>query len=99
MSNNPAKAEVEAETKTHATVTYKGHEFTFPLDMLDWSVDAIEAFEESKGATIVRELVTAKQWSAFKDTRPTGRDLNAVTDLIAAELGLRNAGESEASSA
>ena len=97
--SNPAKAEVEAEAKTHATVTYKGHDFTFPLDMLDWSVDAIEAFEEAKGATIVRELVPPAQWREFKATRPTGRDLNAVTDLFAVELGLRNTGESEASSA
>lgn len=88
----------EAAEESEATVTYKGCDFTFPLSQLDWSVDALEAFEEGKGTTIVRELVTPAQWHAFKDTRPTGRDINAVTDLIAVRLGFKSAPESPASS-
>lgn len=93
-----AEAEVEQAEQTHATVTHNGLEFTIPLSRMDWTVDAIEALEDGKAATIIRELVQPAQWAAFKATRPTGRDLAKVSNLIAVKLGFADVGESPASS-
>lgn len=54
----------------------------------DWTVDALEAFEDGKLATLLREIL-GEQWAAFKATKPKVSDLAA---LFASAEKVLNAG-------
>lgn len=57
--------------------TYDEHDYTIP-SADEWSVDVIEAFEDGKTATLLRALLGASQWSAFKSKPRTMTDLNGI---------------------
>lgn len=44
----------------------------------EWSLDAIEAFEDGKSATLIREILGAKQWATFKEKPRKVSDLTAL---------------------
>lgn len=59
---------------TTKTVTYDDIDFTIPAAE-DWSLDAIEAYEDGKIATLIREILGAEQWARFKEKPRTVSDL------------------------
>lgn len=58
------------------TVTFEDVDYTIaPAE--DWSLDAIEAYEDGKIATLVREILGAEQWARFKEKPRKVSDLTA----------------------
>jgi hypothetical protein len=93
---NPRETEA---TQTHGTFTFRGHEFSVPLDRDEWSVDFLEAIEDGRAAGTVRGALGAEQWQTVKGLDLKVKDLAELGDLIAAVLGFGSPGESPASSA
>ncbi len=56
----------------------------------EWSLDTIEAAEDGKAVTFVRNLLGADQWAAFKAKPRTAADLEALSKAMAEAAGLGN---------
>lgn len=64
---------------TEALTSFTFDEVDYSVPPADeWSVDAIEAFEDGKIATLIREILGAEQWATFKEKPRTIKDLNAL---------------------
>lgn len=80
-----------------ATVEWGGRRWSVHLEQGDVSVELMEAFEEGKTATALRELLGPAQWAAFKAMQPGMTGLTEMFEALAEELGFLDAGESSAS--
>ena len=58
----PTKQDV---TKQHSTFEYDGETYSVP-PADDWSLEALEAVDEGKMTTAVRELLGEEQYAKFK---------------------------------
>ena len=75
----PAKDEATGE---ETRFEYEGEEYTIPPTR-KWSVDAIEAVEDEKIATLCRAILGREQWARFKSTP---RDAGDLDDFVSALL-------------
>lgn len=72
-----------------STVKFEHNSVTYEIPPAeDWTVDALEAFEDGKLATLLREIL-GDSWAAFKATKPKVSDL---ADLFASAEKALNAG-------
>ena len=78
---NPTAAEALGDRIPY---TYGGESYLV-LPSIEWSYDALEAFESGKLATFLREILGEEQHARFKATKPKVGDVN---DFI---LGLQSA--------
>ncbi len=86
-------AESEATGDNQHTIEWRGLSLTFTDDAQDWSLEALEAFEEGKSVVALRELLGTKQWAEVKAKRPKGRDLGELMDTVAEAAGFTDSGE------
>lgn len=86
-------AESEVTGNSEHTVTWRDLTLTFSDDAQDWSVDAIEAFEQGKSVTALRELLGEKQWGEVRKLKPKGRDVADLMDVIAQAAGFTDSPE------
>jgi hypothetical protein len=54
----------------------------------EWDFDAIEAFEEGRIATFLKLILGAKQYAAFKATKPKVGDVDAFVLDLQKALGI-----------
>lgn len=72
------------------TFEHEGTSYTIPAPA-EWSLDAIEAFEDEKIVTLVREVLGAAQWKAYKaEKRRTASDLESLFGSIEKALDSGN---------
>lgn len=69
---NPTAAEVLGD---RIPFSYGGVDY-FVLPSLEWSYDALEAFENGRLAAFLREILGEEQHAAFKATKPKVADVN-----------------------
>jgi len=62
-------------TSPAATFVFDEQTYTIPTAD-EWSIEALEAFEDGKIATLMREVLGSEQWATFKAKRRTMSDLN-----------------------
>lgn len=70
---------------------FEGHTYDVPKAE-EWTLEALEAYEDGRVATLVREMLGAEQWAAFKDSpepRKVG-DLNRFFEAAQKALNLGN---------
>jgi len=63
-----------ADEKTLVTFDFDGVTYTIPTAD-EWSLDAIEAFEDGKNASLMRAILGPVQWAKFKSVPRKGADL------------------------
>lgn len=80
-----AKNEV---AKIKPTFTYDGVKYTVD-DTMDWDISVLEAVEDNKIVSIVRELLGPDQWEKFKIKPRKVADLNELFEAIAKAVGLK----------
>lgn len=73
-------------------ITFTHEEQTYSISPAsEWSLDAIEAYEDEKIVTLVREILGAKQWKTYKAQKPrTAADLEALFASIEKALNSGN---------
>jgi len=75
---------------TPATITFTHEDITYTIPPAeDWSVDALEAYEDGKLATLLREIL-GDSWVAFKATKPKVSDLAALFESAEKALNSGN---------
>lgn len=78
-------------TNAPAPVVFTYDEETYTIPSADeWSVEALEAFEDGKIATLLREVLGPEQWSTFKSKRRTMSDLNDLFEAANKRLDSGN---------
>lgn len=82
-----AALQVEATEDPIIKFEYDGQEYTFSKDDLD-DVNVIEAFEDDKLVTPVRQILGAKQWEVFKSKRRTSQDLADMVTKMFDQVGV-----------
>lgn len=86
-------AQIEAEGAPTIDITWQGHTFTIDADTDNWLVEVTQAYEDGKGASMIRGVLGPKQYAEFMATRPRNKQLNELGEIIAKALGLTSAGE------
>lgn len=81
----PAKTEA---TKKTVSFTYEGDKYTIPTTK-EWDLEVIEAVEDEKIVAVVRGILGAEQWAAFKSKSRTVDDLNSLFTAISKAAGLQ----------
>lgn len=76
-------------TAKTATFDYDGVTYTVP-DADEWSLDALEAYEDGKVATLIREILGSAQWATFKSKPRKIADLNGLFEAAQEALGAGN---------
>lgn len=91
----PAKKAAEAEvTGDSLSVEWDGHTYEIPSSLDDCDIEVIEAIESGRSAAMVAGVFGAVQWRQLKArSRPKGRDLDVLCDLVADAYGFKGAGE------
>lgn len=89
----------EAGQHISARIAWGGRTWSVEVDKDNLSVELLEAFEDGKTATGLRELLGPVQWAQFKAMQPGAKGLNEMYTLLADELGFTSLGESSASPA
>ena len=56
----------------------------------DWSLDALEAYEDGKVATLIREILGANQWATFKSNPRKVADLTALFEAAQVAMAAGN---------
>lgn len=74
-----------ADEKTLVTFEHDGETYTIPTAD-EWSLDAIEAFEDGKNASLIRAILGPVQWAMFKRKPRKGSDLGDL--FVAAEKAI-----------
>lgn len=89
MSNNNRNAARAAATDGKVTFTHEGKSYT--IDVAEnWSLDALEAFENGKAVTATHEVLGERQWNIYKAQRPrTGKQLGELVEAIAKAVGIQ----------
>lgn len=85
-------------------ITWEGVDIVLPSSVDDWDMDALEAFENGRAATFLRQLVGNDAYSrmrkAFTDAhgrKPKVSDFGTFTEQVAKLYGFGSSGESSAS--
>lgn len=91
---------IQAEANGEDTLAVEWRDLTFhlPLDRADWPYEAGLALEEGKYLVAIRELLPESEFEAFLARKPKGRDAGDIITSIVEGLGVKDAGESPASS-
>lgn len=91
---------VEVEKPETIEVEWEGLTLTLPATAEDWSVDALEAFENGKAVAAIRGVFGTgaydKLRTDFEKTHGRDlkvRDLSGLLDVIAREYGFAGSGE------
>lgn len=96
-----AKAAEREITNTEYRFEHRGVSFVLPADARMLPVEAIEAFEDDKVVTFVREMVAPdkfQEWKAsFAPNRATMADIDELAREVGKAYGFNSAGESSAS--
>lgn len=79
-------AKVEAFDETHE-VEFDGETYMIPPSS-QWSISAIEAYEDGKVVTMVRAILGTEQWERFKRKPRTAADLGSLFEAMQEALGL-----------
>lgn len=66
---------------------FRGAEFAV-LPTTEWSLDALEAFEDGKLVTLLREVLTDGGYAAMKAVAPKVGDLNEFVAAMTEALGI-----------
>lgn len=77
-------------------VVHNGERYRLPASPDDWSIDALEAFENGKVATAIKGILGLKAWTKIRATLSGGghvRDLEPLMDQIARAYGFESVGE------
>lgn len=83
-----AKSAVAAEaTGQDLSVEFGGETYAVPSTM-DWSLDALEAYESGKATAFLQHLLGEEQYAVLKATKPKVRDVNAFVSEIQRVAGL-----------
>ncbi len=85
--------ELDGETTTVRTFTYKGKDFSIESDAEKWSLEAMLAYEDGKSITVMRALLGDDQWAKFMETKPTNRDFADFSEQAFNTIGV-STGES-----
>jgi len=82
----------EAEGDGLATIEFNGITFSFPADPLDWTNDAMLAFEESKAVTALRAVLGADAYAKHRLGSWTMRATTGLFEAIAEKAGFARSG-------
>lgn len=85
-------AQLEAEGVETLDVEWRDMSFTIGADPDDWTLEIIEAFENNRGIGALRGVLGADQWAEVAKTKPRKRDLDDLSKVIVAALGLGDGG-------
>ena len=83
------KPTASAADPVFATFTFEGAKYTIP-EADEWSLDALEAYEDGKVATLIREILGAAQWATFKSKPRTVADLTALFEAAQVAMSAGN---------
>lgn len=61
--------------------SYDGLEFIV-APASDWSLDALEAFEDQRMISFLRELLGPEQWASFKEKPRTSADVEGLVNAL-----------------
>lgn len=86
-----AAVETEAEAAP-IVIEFNGAEFTIPGDPLDWTNDAMLAFEQGKAVTALREILGADVYARHKMGGWSMRQTQGLFEIIAEKAGFARSG-------
>lgn len=78
-----------------ASIQFRELTLTFKSDRDTWSVELLEAIDDRKSTTWLRELLGPDQWKSFKalEPAPTVADIKALDVAISEYFGLKTPGK------
>ena len=79
------------------TIEFEGIEFSIPSDRMKLPVTAVEAWEDDKHVSFVRELMGPEAWSEFTARKPDMEAFSRLAVAIGKSYGFESTGESSAS--
>lgn len=82
----PAKAEAFS---TDTELDFDGEHYVV-APATDWSLDALEAFEDGKMITFLRELLGPEQWATFKAKPRKSADVEGLANALMGASGTPN---------
>lgn len=85
MATKAVKAEATGQA---ISVEYDGETYEVPPTM-EWDLDVLEALEEGQIVRAVRGLLGEEQYSQFKATKRTVKDLNSLFETIGQSAGFQ----------
>lgn len=81
-----------AKTEAFAGETifsHDGNEYIVP-PANDWSLDSLEAYEDGRMVTFLRELMGAEQWAKFKEKPRKAKDVEELSNALMEATGSPN---------
>lgn len=82
----------EAEGDDTIDIEFRGATYTVAADQDDWTLEAMEAFEQNQMFAGVRALLGPRQWERFKARHNNRRAFREFLDEIADIFGFGDAG-------
>lgn len=89
-TKDPRETEATANV---GVVEFRGHTFEVPLERAEWTLDFVESLEEGKSVGIVRGALGPGQWRVVRSLDLRLKDLEELSDKIAAAMGFGSTGE------
>ena len=86
MSNDLPAAKAEA-TEKPVTFDFDGRAYTIAPSS-EWSLDALEAFEDEKVISFVRAILVPVQWTEFKSKHRKPADLSDLMEALGEASGI-----------
>jgi hypothetical protein len=69
-------------------VSHKGMTFTVNKKPEDWSLAALEAYEDGKNIGVLRGLLGPLQWRRYMATNPSQKDFGELTNAVFSVVGV-----------
>lgn len=83
-----AQREAEAEAAESVEVEYQGHTYVLPPSLDDADGEVLGAMEAGHGYNCVKLLLDAKQFAAFRKTKPKVRDYDGLFRAYLEAIGM-----------
>lgn len=82
------KAEaVQEDLMTEREFEFEGHTYTVP-SADDWSIEAVEAFEDGKHIGVIRSILGPTQWRLYKQRHPKAKTAASFIEAMFADVGV-----------
>lgn len=91
MDDKPNPVQVEALSDGTLAVAFRGDTFVVPV-IDEWTIEALEAFENGKGVQLLKQLLGQKQWARFRRSYGKKKDVDDLAEAIAEAGGFETSG-------